>query len=350
MSTNSKKIVRLQDQLQKERRLVSFDSYDVTIKQLLDMYEAGHIFVPPEYQRQFVWGPDRQSQLIESAFLGIPIPSLFMATNPDSTWEVVDGVQRIGTLAHFVGTPELLKAIGRDTVLQIAGLEKLPDMVDLKFTDLPGPMQLMFTTRPIRVTVLNDKSDMSVRFDLFERLNTGGISLTDQEIRNCVYRGAFNDDLKECATDQNFENVIKLKPADEKNGSKEELVLRFFAFLNNYQKFDHSVRGFLNDYMKARLQSKLTPEEKIVFKKTFAFLATELPRGIIRGNRSITPINLFEAAAVGVGLCVRGKRSPKKGRIEGALNSAELREFTSAATNSRRRVAERIEFILTAVK
>ncbi|WP_247421371.1 hypothetical protein [Ralstonia pseudosolanacearum] len=102
--------------------------------------------------------------------------------------------------------------------------------------------------------------------------------------------------------------------------------------------------------MKARLQSKLTPEEKIVFKKTFAFLATELPRGIIRGNRSITPINLFEAAAVGVGLCVRGKRSPKKGRIEGALNSAELREFTSAATNSRRRVAERIEFILTAVK
>ncbi|MFP3454440.1 DUF262 domain-containing protein, partial [Bacillus sp. SIMBA_154] len=82
------------------------------------MYEAGHIFVPPEYQRQFVWGLERQSQLIESAFLGIPIQSLFMATNPDSTWEVVDGVQRIGTLAHFVGTPELLKAIGRDTALQ----------------------------------------------------------------------------------------------------------------------------------------------------------------------------------------------------------------------------------------
>ena len=79
MSTNNRKIVRLQDQLQKERRLVSFDSYDVTIKQILDMYEAGHIFVPPEYQRQFIWGTERQSQLIESVFLGIPIPSLFMA-------------------------------------------------------------------------------------------------------------------------------------------------------------------------------------------------------------------------------------------------------------------------------
>jgi hypothetical protein len=350
MSTNSKKIVRLQDQLQKERRLVSFDSYDVTIKQLLDMYEAGHIFVPPEYQRQFVWGAERQSQLIESAFLGIPIPSLFMATNSDATWEVVDGVQRIGTLAHFVGTPELLKTIGRDSALQIAGLEKLPDLVDLKFGDLPGPLQLMFTTRPIRVTVLNDKSDMSVRFDLFERLNTGGISLTDQEIRNCVYRGPFNDDLKECVTDLNFENVIKLKPTDEKNGSKEELALRFFAFLNNYQHFDHSVKGFLNDYMKVRLQNKLTPEEKAVFKKTFEFLSAELPRGIIRGNRSVTPINLFEAAAVGVALCIRAKRNPKKGRIEKALNSAELREFTTGATNSRRRVAERIEFVLNAVK
>lgn len=350
MSTISKKIVCLQDQLQKERRLVSFDSYDVTIKQLLDMYEAGHVFVPPEYQRQFVWGADRQSQLIESAFLGIPIPSLFMATNPDSTWEVVDGVQRIGTLAHFVGTPELLKIIGRETPLKIVGLEKLPDMVDLKFADLPGPMQLMFTTRPIRVTVLNDKSDMSVRFDLFERLNTGGISLTDQEIRNCVYRGPFNDDLKACATDQNFESVIKLKPADEKNGSKEELALRFFAFLGNYQKFDHSVKGFLNDYMKSRLQSKLTPEEKDVFRRTFEFLAAELPRGIIRGNRSITPINLFEAAAVGVALCIRDKGNPRKERIEAALNSTELRKFTSAATNSRRRVAERIEFVLNAVK
>jgi len=175
-----KKIVSLQDQLQKERRLVSFDSYDITIKQLLDMYEAGHIVIPPEYQRQFVWEPDRQSQLIESAFLGIPIPSLFMATNSDSSWEVVDGVQRISTLAHFVGTTDLLKAIGRDNSLRICGVEKLSDMHDLKFTDLPGPMQLMFTTRPIKVTVLNDKSDSSVRFDLFERLNTGGVSLTDQ--------------------------------------------------------------------------------------------------------------------------------------------------------------------------
>ena len=351
MSINvKKKIVRLQDQLQKERRLVSFDSYDITIKQLLDMYEAGHIVVPPEYQRQFVWGVDRQSQLIESVFLGIPIPSLFMATNPDSTWEVVDGVQRISTLAHFVGAPGLLGNIDRDSALKICGVEKLADMGDLTYLDLPGPMQLMFTTRPIRITVLNDKSDTSVRFDLFERLNTGGVSLTDQEIRNCVYRGPFNDDLKECASDANFLSVIKLKPADEKNGSKEELVLRFFAFLNNYEQFDHSVKGFLNDYMKIRLPNRLTKEEKSIFNKTFEFLSAELPSGIIRGNRNVTPINLFEAASVGVALCIREKVSPKKQIIRSVINSDGLRQYTTGATNSRRRVAERIEFVLNALK
>lgn len=346
----NKKIVRFQDQLQKERRLVSFDSYDVTIKQLLDMYAAGDMVIPPEYQRQFVWGEERQSQLIESAFLGIPIPSLFMATNPDSTWEVVDGVQRISTLARFVGTQQLLDVVGKETALTISGVEKLTDMIDLQFSDLPGPMQLMFTTRPIRVTVLNDKSDMSVRFDLFERLNTGGISLTDQEIRNCVYRGQFNDDLKNRASDVHFQSVIKLKPSDEKNGTKEEFVLRFFAFLDNYQNFDHSVKDFLNGYMKDRLQNQLSAAERSLFRKTFAFLAQELPDGIIRGSRKITPINLFEAASVGVALCIRNKIPMRTGVLPDILNSPELKLSTTGATNSRRRVTERIEYVFKEIQ
>ncbi len=310
------------------------------------MFSARQVFVPPEYQRQFLWDDVRQSHLIESAFLGIPIPSLFMATNADATWEVVDGVQRLGTLAHFVGGTDLLSLIGRAGALKIDGLNKLDQMNGLCFDDIPGPMQLMFTTRPIRVTVLNDKSDLSVRFDLFERLNTGGIQLTNQEIRNCVFRGPFNDDLRECSEDSNFLSSIKLKPSDENNGTKEELVLRFFAYMNNYKVFDHSVKDFLNDYMKSRQTTSLTPEEKSTFKKTFSFLAKELPSGIIRGNRSITPINLFEAVSVGVGLCYRKRKIPKVGRIHVAVNSEELRTLTTGATNSKRRVQERIEHVL----
>lgn len=85
-------------------------------------------------------------------------------------------------------------------------------------------------TRPIRVTVLNDRSDVGVRYDLFERLNTGGITLHPQEIRNCIFIGEFNDFLKRCAQNKAFREVIKLTSDAERSGSLEELALKFFAY------------------------------------------------------------------------------------------------------------------------
>ena len=215
MAISASKLVLFQEQLEQERRMVSFDSYDLTVRQLLDMYESGDVVIPPEYQRQFVWNESRQSQLIESVFLGIPIPSLFMATNADSTWEVVDGVQRISTLAHFIGGETILSKVKRESSSKIKELEKLNALDQVVFSDLPKSIQLLFYTRPIRVTVLNDKSDLNVRFDLFERLNTGGVSLTAQEIRNCVFRGAFNEDIKKLSDSFTFQKAIKLKPFNE---------------------------------------------------------------------------------------------------------------------------------------
>src|SRR6266853_6243272 len=162
-------------QLEKERRTVSFDTYDLAVRQIVDMLATKDINIAPEYQRKFVWEGTRQSEFIESVFLGIPIPSLFMATNKDSTWDVVDGVQRLSTLVHFAGTRDQRKAvINLDDALTLAGIEKLTAFNNKSFADLPKSIQLAFLTRSIRVTVLNDKSDLSVRFDLFERLNSGG--------------------------------------------------------------------------------------------------------------------------------------------------------------------------------
>lgn len=107
-------------QLEKERRTVSFDVYDFAVRQILDMIGSKDINVAPEYQRKFVWEDTRQSEFIESVFLGIPVPSIFMATNKDSTWEVVDGVQRLSTLIHFAGTEavrkQVLQSSGSDSV------------------------------------------------------------------------------------------------------------------------------------------------------------------------------------------------------------------------------------------
>jgi len=98
-------------QLDTEKRKVDYDTFDFSIKELVNMVGEGIINIAPEYQRKFRWDDERQSKFIESIFLGIPIPSLFMATNKDSRWEVIDGVQRISTLVRFMDNVEAKKKI-----------------------------------------------------------------------------------------------------------------------------------------------------------------------------------------------------------------------------------------------
>jgi uncharacterized protein with ParB-like and HNH nuclease domain len=313
------------------------------------MFIEEAIFVPPDYQRQFVWGIERESELIESILLGIPIPSLFMATNPDSTWEIVDGVQRLSTIAHFAASNnEIFKKINRKQALRIEGLEKLTSLNNSSYDDLAKPIQLMFMTRPIRVTVLNDKSDLSVRFDLFERLNTGGVSLTNQEIRNCIFRGKFNELLKSLSKTDDFVTAVKLKETAQQNGMAEEYVLRFFAYLENHGEFEHSVKEFLNDYMKEHANRPPSPAKLTLFRKTFATLAEAYPVGITRGQSSITAANLYEALAVGVALAIKAKKTVSIAKLKKLADNADLKKLTTGATNSRKMVLSRINFVFNA--
>ncbi len=267
-------ILKIQEQLAINRRSVAFDSYDITIKQLYDMILEGMIDIAPEYQRHFVWDVGRQSALIESILLGIPIPSLFMATNKDSSWEVIDGVQRLTTLLNFIGDEEELKKTGINfKQLKLSKLEKLDSMNGVAYKDLPKSMQFMLQTRPLRITVLNDRSDFHVRYDLFERLNTGGVTLHEQEIRNCIFIGEFNDFIKELSQNEDFRAVVKMTEASERSGSYEELVLRFFAYYEDRDSFIHSVKGFLNDFMEKKTKSfKNKNHCNKLFNDTFAFL------------------------------------------------------------------------------
>src|SRR5260221_213933 len=118
-------------QLNDQKRKVDFDSYDLSVKELVSMFDEGIINIAPEYQRQFRWREDRQSKFIESVLLGIPVPSLFMAANPDGKWEVIDGVQRLSTLIHFAGSPAAQKKLQLKDCLRLTELEQL-DTFDKK--------------------------------------------------------------------------------------------------------------------------------------------------------------------------------------------------------------------------
>lgn len=341
-------IVRVQDQLEKNRRSVAFDSYDITLKQLYDMVLEGMVDIAPEYQRHFVWDSKRQSALIESLFLGIPIPSLFMATNRDASWEVIDGLQRLTTILNFIGESEALIRLNiNHKKLKLSGLEKLDSMNGLEYDDLPKSMQFMLQNRPLRITVLNDRSDFNVRYDLFERLNTGGVILHEQEIRNCVYIGEFNDFIKYLAENEDFRSVVKMTENAERSGSYEELVLRFFAYYCHSESFVHSVKEFLNEFMEKKTNSfKDKKQLTELFKNTFRVLNENLPEGIVRGARkNITPIVLYEAISVGCAKAINSGDQYDLTNLPNLLNDAELKKYTTGATNSKKMLEKRIGLV-----
>ncbi len=333
----------LLDQLNSQKRTVDFDSYDITVKELVGMVGDSLINIAPEYQRQFRWNSDRQSAFIESVFLGIPIPNLFMAANPDGTWELIDGVQRLSTLIRFISDDTVWNARLLDGPLKLTGLTKLTEFNGNTFDHLIKSVQLQFLLKPLKVTTISDKSDFEVRFDLFERLNTGGVLLTAQEIRSCIYRGEFNETLRELAHNPDFQRVVPIPQESEANGTREEHVLRFFAYLHCYKQFDHSVKDFLNSYMEKSSKSFDYSSNTQVFHEVFTRLAAALPYGITRGRKT-SPVNLYEAVAVGAALAYQ-----QSGRIitNGAqewIGSDQLKQLTTGATNSNPMVRKRIEF------
>ena len=117
----------LQAQLDEHRRKVDTDKFDLTVRELVRMAHVGELHLAPEYQRKFRWNTIRESQLVESLLLGLPIPNVFVATNNDGTWELIDGLQRVTTLIHFVGEKVGLKVIGKREPLILDGLEKLTE-------------------------------------------------------------------------------------------------------------------------------------------------------------------------------------------------------------------------------
>ena len=332
-------------QLDQQRRKVDFDTYDIIVQQLITMVESGAIDVAPAYQRQFRWNNTKRSHLVESVLLGVPVPSLFMAANQDGTWELVDGVQRLSTIVQFAGTPEARTKLSLHESLALDELEKLSELNGMTFANLPESLKLQFRHRPIKVITLSDKSDLVVRFDLFERLNTGGVALTNQEIRACIYRGELNAFLERMAKTPDFLKTLKLTQAQERDGTREECVLRFFAFLYRYQEFVHSVVDFLNDYMKNASESFEYAANEKLFLNTFNNLREALPNGIVRSpTRNLTPLNLFEAVAVGAALALKQRGRIKTTGVTRWLRSAELHRLTTGATNNRAMVTGRIEF------
>ena len=170
--------------------------------------------------------------------------------------------------------------------------------------------------------------------------------MTNQEIRSCIFRGEFNQFLEELARDnEDFRSSVRLNKRQENDGTREECALRFFSFLNRYQEFEHSVVDFLNNYMKRASSSFNYRSQRRLFVRTFGQLTRILPGGIVRGTRrATTPINLFEAVAVGAALALKERPRIDGRNIDEWIGSPDLKKLTTGATNNRNMVVGRIEY------
>ena len=299
------------------------------------MAEADELIRAPEYQRKFRWTYEDESYLIESLFLGLPVPSVYVASNPDGTWEVVDGLQRLSTLIHFMSSSEVaLKELEVDGPLRLTELKKLPSFNSLLYKELPTPIRLQFAKRSLRVTALTDKSDPEIRFEVFERLNKGGVSLSPQEVRACIFRGPFAELLRTLASTPEFRKLVKLQPAYQNDGTREELILKFFAYLDWSDRYDGNIKSFLNSYMKVEGPKADIAARAALFQSVVDSLLKITGGPIIRKGYGNTPLNQLEAILVAAGrIIISGKKIKTPGKDW--LNDPDLVKFSTKGTNTK---------------
>lgn len=224
---------------------------DLSFRELIAQYEEGDL-VKPELQRNYVWDKSEASRFIDSILLGLPVPSIFLAKTRDEKMLIVDGYQRIKTVYDFVRG--IFSKDGR--VFNLINSSKINSRWRGKsFSELSGIEQRKIRTTTIHciifVQISPDDGDTSM-YQIFERINTSGRTLLPQEIRNCVYQGAFNDLLFEINKNSLWRNLYGLEEPDTRMRDM-EFILRFLALgSEKFKKIETqqiSLKKFLNEYM-----------------------------------------------------------------------------------------------------
>ncbi len=173
-------------QVTETKNSLSTDRLDMSFGEIMSMYERDEIIIDPEFQRLFRWSNEQQTRFIESLLLGIPIPPIFVAEDKNGKWEVVDGLQRISTVISFFG---LLKTMTEKNKWNLSEGDLVKSLENYNVESFPLKLNLNIKRAVCRIEIIKWNSKMDMRFELFNRLNTGGSPLTDQEIRNCIFRG-----------------------------------------------------------------------------------------------------------------------------------------------------------------
>jgi len=217
------------------------------------MYEMGQLIIQPDFQRDVVWLKPAKTRFIDSLTKQLPIPSMCISLDYKTQKRlVIDGLQRISTIIDFLNPK---------TEFKLSGLNDIDPKISGKTNfEIHEKHKLLFErvqNVTIPITVLRcdySKTDhMRYLFTIFHRLNTGGTNLTNQEIRNCIYYGKFNNLLKELVKEDYYKDIYKIDPKKIYHFAHEEMALRFIAFSQTYEDYKGRLAYYLNGFMSSKM-------------------------------------------------------------------------------------------------
>jgi Protein of unknown function DUF262 len=226
---------------------------------LFRLFDTGKLEIQPDFQREVVWKPDDQSRFIDSLVKQLPIPSMcFSLDYRTQQWKVIDGLQRMSSIISLLKKDRWRLKNLDDIHPLLRGVTN-----DELRSGSPDQQRLYSTVLDVSIPITvircdySQPSHMEYLFTIFHRLNSGGVRLNNQEIRNCIYSGEFNDLLKNFDAKNTNWNAVKKRVWGSTNRFRSiELLLRAISFANNLNKYDGNLARFLNVYMHEQSRSK----------------------------------------------------------------------------------------------
>lgn len=249
------------EEINSKSKEISTDKYSMSIGEIISMYKDGDLDIHPEFQRFFRWTNSQKTKLIESFLLNIPVPSVFVSQREDGIWDVVDGLQRLSTILQFVGIYKdehgnILEPICLEATDMLPSLNgKFYEKEDDEENSFSPNIRRYFKRTKLDFVIIKKESDETSKYEIFQRLNTGGTQLSDQEVRNCIM--VMEDDekfkkLQSLSQNEHFLNTLRLADKSFEERFDLELVTRFICLRHEKMEILRGVQDF-GDYLDKKI-------------------------------------------------------------------------------------------------
>ncbi len=343
----------LEKRIKEVRNSLNTDRLDMSFGEIISMYGRDEIMIDPVFQRSFRWNNEQKTKFVESLLVGIPIPPIFVAETPETgQWELVDGLQRVSTVLSFFG--ELRNMPEKNNwALSKGGL--IEALEGYTCAELPLKYQLNIRRSVCRIEIIKWDSKIDMRYELFSRLNKLGSPLSEQELRNCIFRpnsDNFSNLLKDLA---NREDFIELTdPAKEQIEQLylEELVLRFFALYDaarsNTNDLKENISKYMSNYMEnIAKNNNFDYSLKELFNRLINIIAP-IGKGVFRGNKGPFSPSIYDIVMIGIALNFdfyeKLTKEELTTKIEKAKTHSDFRSSAGSGASSKERTAKRVDF------